>query len=323
MNQPSVKSGPALLDSFARDVRRGLSGTPKTLPPRYFYDVLGSSLFDAICCLPWYEVTRAEKRLLERHAAAIAAASGAAFIAELGPGNGEKLALLSGAFTEHGRDLGVHLIDISGAALALARERFAVMDGVTVSSACATYEEGLRGIPGRRGDTGSALVLMLGSNIGNFEPIEAAGLLARVREALNPGDAFLLGADLVKPAAALQLAYDDPLGVTAAFNLNLLERINRELGANFDLAEFAHRARWNGADSRVEMHLISMRDQIVEVPLAGLQVSFPRGESIHTESSYKFQSGDLRTLGEQAGFQVASQWIDEPAQFSLTLFTTA
>ena len=323
MNQPSAQSANAVLDSFARDVRSGLSGTPKTLPPRYFYDALGSALFDAICCLPWYAVTRAEKRLLERHAAEIASSSGASFIAELGPGNGEKLAVLADAFTLGGRKLGLHLIDISGAALALAHERFAGLDGVTVSSTCATYEEGLDVLPQRRGESGPMLLLMLGSNIGNFEPAEAADLLARVCKSLKSGDSFLLGADLVKAPQTLRLAYDDPLGVTAAFNLNLLERINRELGANFDLAGFAHRALWNAADSRVEMHLVARREQVVEIPHAGFQVSFSKDESIHTESPYKFRIDGIAKLGEQAGFRVEKQWIDEPGLFALTLFRMA
>lgn len=320
MNQPALQAGPWVLDGFAQDVRRGLGATPKTLPPLYFYDALGSALFDAICCLPWYEVTRAEKRLLERHAEGIAVACGASFLAELGPGGGEKLALLAGAFVRGGRALNVHLIDVSTSALETAERRLGELPGVAVSSACATYEAGLRGISVPRADSKAALILMLGSNIGNFEPSDAWALLSEVRAALRPGDSLLLGADLVKPEAALRLAYDDPLGVTAAFNKNMLERMNRELGANFNLPSFAHRALWNAAASRVEMHLISISEQRVEIPGAGLQLSFAQGESIRTECSYKFERAGVVRLGERAGFLTRMQWIDEPAQFALTLF---
>lgn len=319
MNPPALQAGPWLLDGFARDVRDGLSGTPKTLPPLYFYDALGSALFDAICNLPWYEVTRAEKRLLERHAASVAAASGASFIAELGPGSGEKLALLAGAFLRGGRTLHAHLIDISPAALRLAEQRLAEL-GVTVSSTCATYEAGLRTLSSERTDSKPALMLMLGSNIGNFEPGDAWTLLAKIRAGLMPGDSLLLGTDLVKPAGSLQLAYDDPLGVTAAFNKNMLVRINRELDANFQLQNFSHRALWNEAASRIEMHLVAQRAQTVEIPGAGVQVHFAEGESVLTECSYKCDPAGVARLGERAGFRTRMQWVDEPGQFALTLF---
>ena len=164
------------------------------------------------------------------------------------------------------------------------------------------------------------LVLLLGSNIGNFDTPAAAAFLACIRSALAPGDLLLLGADLVKPEAELQLAYDDPLGVTAAFNLNLLVRINRELGGNFDLAGFSHRALWNSEYSRIEMHLVSRRDQQARIPAADLQVAFKRGEWIWTESSYKYTDDQIVDMGADAGFATRDQWVDESARFALTLF---
>ena len=191
---------------------------------------------------------------------------------------------------------------------------------MVVSSACVAYEVGLRALSSERTDTKPALVLMLGSNIGNFEPGDAWALLAKIRAALMPGDSFLLGTDLVKPAEALQLAYDDPVGVTAAFNKNMLARINRELDANFHLPSFTHRAVWNPSASRIEMHLVAQAEQTVEIPGAGIQAHFAQGESVLTECSYKFEPAGVARLGERAGFRTRMQWIDEPGQFALTLF---
>ena len=172
---------------------------------------------------------------------------------------------------------------------------------------------------GRRGD-GAMLTAFLGSNIGNLAPAESLAFVREVRSALRPGDRFLLGTDLVKPEAELVLAYDDPLGVTAAFNLNVLARLNRELGANFDLERFAHRAVWNAAESRVEMHLESLQTQTVEIPGAGCSVRFAAGESIWTESSYKYREDGVHELGAAAGLAVRGQWVDERDRFALTAF---
>jgi uncharacterized SAM-dependent methyltransferase len=167
------------------------------------------------------------------------------------------------------------------------------------------------------------LVLFLGSNIGNFDPPAAREFLARIRRALRPGDALLLGADLVKPEKDLLLAYDDPLGLTAAFNKNVLLRINTELLADFDLAAFDHRAVWNAEASRVEMHLVSKRAQVVRVPRAGCEVAFAAGEAIWTESSYKYDAGEVVELVEAQGFRCLEQWTEPDARFALTLFTAA
>jgi dimethylhistidine N-methyltransferase len=307
--------------AFARDVAEGLTSRPKRLSPRYFYDALGSALFDAICRLPWYDVTRAELRLLERHAADLVRLTSPAFVAELGPGSGEKLAVLARAAVRGRHAPSFHLVDVSGAALALAARTVGDVAGaapVTVDQA--TYHDGLTHLARYRAPFGRALVLFLGSNIGNFDPPEAAALLAQVRAAVAPGDHLLLGADLVKPERALRLAYDDPLGVTAAFNRNVLVRINRELGATFDLSRFAHEARWNAAASRVEMHLVCLAAHDVDIPGAACQVTFDAGESIWTESSYKYEPADIVAMGARAGFTSRAQWIDEPGRFALTVF---
>lgn len=323
--RPAIPSGraPAAGDpatAFALDVQYYLSQDPRQLPSRYLYDALGSCLFEAICRLPWYSITRAETRLLAAHSRDIFAAADPRRIVELGCGSGEKLATLVGGRPSLTRTLDLHLIDVSSTALAGSMRALERFDGVRVVTHEAPYETGLavlRGRPERRGRT---LVLFLGSNIGNFDPPGAHEFLREIRATLRPGDFFLLGADLVKPEPVLQLAYDDPLGVTAAFNRNLLIRINREIGGNFDLASFAHRAWWNQEASRVEMHLVSLRRQDVRVEAAGLEVRLEEGESIWTESSYKYEAEAVASLAERAGFTCAAQWIDTADRFALALF---
>ncbi len=310
----------ATVARFAEDVRAGLSTTPKRLPPRWFYDALGSALFEAICQLPWYRITRAESALLERHAVEIADAAGdAASIIELGGGSGEKLALILDGFERRGFVTRVHLVDVSSRALELASAALARFENTTFFPVEATYEEGLRvavTVPGGP----RQLIVFLGSNIGNFDPPASAALVQRIAAALRPGDFFLLGTDLVKPEPALLRAYDDPVGVTAAFNKNLLQRMNADLGASFDLDAFAHEARWDQETRRVEMHLTSAREQVVEIPGAGISARFERGESIWTESSYKYDKPAIAALGRAAGCTTRAQWIDKAALFALTLF---
>jgi dimethylhistidine N-methyltransferase len=303
---------------FLSDVAEYLQRTPRQLPSRYFYDALGSALFDAICRLPWYRVTRAETALLARHAREIIEDLPRPLnITELGCGNGEKLAVLLEKSAERFRR--VHLIDISPAALLSARARLATLPAMPVTSFHGTYEQGLARLATHRG-TGAWLVLFLGSNIGNFDPPAARDMLRRIRASLADGDALLLGTDLVKSPRVLQLAYDDPLQVTAAFNRNLLRRINEELGATFDLDGFAHRALWNPRDRRVEMHLVSMRQQLVRIADADLEIQFQKDEWIWTESSYKYEPAQVLAEGRAAGFRDGEQWIDEDARFALTLF---
>ena len=309
------------LSPFAEDVRSGLLGAPKRVPPRWFYDALGSALFEAICRLPWYRITRSETALLARHAGVIVAAAGeASSFIELGAGSGEKLAILVERAVRDGLDPEVHLIDVSPRALELASTTLARFAGVRVTAHEATYEAGLSQAAALSPRRGRQLVLFLGSNIGNFDPGEALGLLQRIADHLRAGDLVLVGADLVKPERELLDAYDDPLGLTAAFNKNLLLRMHAELGADIDLESFVHEARWNSAHSRVEMHLVSTRRQVIDIPRAACRVAFERGESIWTESSYKFEPRGLAQLGARADLTLVEQWVDGSAGFALTLF---
>jgi L-histidine Nalpha-methyltransferase len=306
-------------DAFAQAARFFLQLAPRQLPSRFLYDTLGSALFDAICHLPWYRVTRAELRLLRRHAATIGRhfqAGGR--VVELGCGNGEKLATLLTHANAHG--VQAHLIDLSEAALAHSVQTLATIGGsaISVTTDQATYEDGLLTLPTET--AAPTLVAFLGSNIGNFDRPGAAAFLGLLRAAVHPRDYLLLGVDLVKPEPDLLLAYDDPLGLTAAFNRNLLVRMNAELGADFVIEQFAHRAVWNRSASRVEMHLVSLSAQEIEVAAASLRLRLEAGETIWTESSYKFEPEGVTQLVEPAGFVQRDQWIDEPGRFALTLF---
>jgi dimethylhistidine N-methyltransferase len=313
------------VEEFAADVRTYFALSPRQLPSRYLYDALGSALFDAICRLPWYRVTRAESGLLERHAGEIVSAMAPlARVVELGAGNGEKLAILVAARRAlDAAPLQVHLVDVSRAALDSAARAVAAAD-VEVVTHQARFMRWLEQTADAddRPD-GRTLSLFLGSNIGNFDRPAADQLLRLVRATLRPGDGFLLGADLVKSEADLQLAYDDPLGLTAAFNRNLIVRLNRELDARIDLAGFQHRAVWNAVESRVEMHLVSTRAQRIDIPRAGVHVTMQAGEFIWTESSYKYAPADLTRTLERCGFRARGQWIDQDAGFALTLVDVA
>ena len=309
-----------LVTQFVADVRRDLQLTPKQLQSKYLYDPLGSSLFEAICRLPWYRITRSESALLRRHADAIVGHLRHGTIVELGCGNGDKLILLAEALQARGGWARVHLIDISSQALEQTERRLNRFEHFSVLGHQSTYEEGLRAAALQRTDDSPVMVLFLGSNIGNFDPPAADRFLRRIREALRPGDVLLLGADLVKPERELVVAYDDPLGVTAAFNKNLLVRVNEELGGNFDLDAFAHRAVWNRDAQRVEMHLVSRTTQRVMIDAAELTVGFEPGEYIWTESSYKYDPDQVVEMGARLGFDLRRQWIDRAAHFALTLF---
>lgn len=311
----------SLAATFAAEVRRDLALVPKQLQSKYLYDPLGSSLFEAICRLPWYRITRAEHRLLIAHAGEIVAAVGAepSTIVELGCGSGEKLAVLAEALQAAGGSARVHIIDISSQALEQTEQRLTRLQHVSVVGHQSTYEVGLRRAAEAREGDGPMLVLLLGSNIGNFDTPAALAFLRRIRHVLRPGDLLLLGADLVKPERDLQLAYDDPLGVTAAFNKNLLVRINNELGGDFTLGAFDHRAAWTPGEQRIEMHLVSRVQQTVTIRAAGTAVSFAPGEHIWTESSYKYEPDQIERMGVETGFALRDQWIDDDARFALSL----
>jgi dimethylhistidine N-methyltransferase len=303
--------------SFAEDVRHFLQLTPRQLPSLYLYDALGSALFDAICELPWYRITRAENGLLASHRQEIfARLPGLSRIVELGPGDGRKLETLV-AGTAH--PLTVHLVDVSAGALARAAHTLSDALHVAVVTHQASFEQGLDQISD---DNIPTLVLFLGSNVGNFDRAASAALLKRIGASMGRGDALLIGADLVKPERDLQLAYDDPLGVSAAFNLNVLLRINRELGGNFDLTAFRHRAVWNATCSRMEMFTVSTRVQHVRIDAIDLDFDLDDGEPIWTESSYKYTAEGLVAQLSNSGFEPVAQWIDHHAAFALTMART-
>lgn len=305
---------------FAADVRHSLSLSPRQVASLYFYDALGSALFDAICELPWYRVTRAETALLVTHGGEILdAAAPLGRVVELGAGSGAKLAALLERRRSDTAPLSLHLIDVSRSALDAAMRSLGQLPGVDVAGHQAPYERGLADVASTPAPAGHTLALFLGSNIGNFDPPAAAALLARIRASLRDGDMLLLGTDLVKPEADLLLAYDDPLGVTAAFNLNVFARMNRELGATFDLSALKHVAVWNAAASRVEMNVEAVRDQRVTIPASELDITLVAGERIWTESSYKYSVADVAAMLERAGFASRAQWLDGTAGFALTL----
>ena len=313
-------SASTLVDEMALDVRLGLSGPgQKSLPSRYLYDDLGSALFEAIGHLPEYGLTRADERILRAHAAEIVAAAGRPrTVVELGSGSGRKTRWILEALGSR-RPIAYYPIDISSAALLRCELELSRVPGVHVEPIEADYLSGLSLVASRRRGDDPVLLLFLGSTIGNFEPREAAEFIREVRRRLRPGDGFLLGTDLVKPASTLIAAYDDALGVTAAFNLNLLQRLNRELDAEFDLDLFRHEARWNGRERRVEMHLVARRGHAVRIRSLDLGVPFRAGESIWTESSYKFKRREPEQIAQQSSYTCVGQWLDEEWPFAENL----
>jgi L-histidine Nalpha-methyltransferase len=299
----------------------GLTATPKRLPPWLFYDESGSRLFDQITELPEYYLTRTERGIFAAHAGHMIerAADGRPLrITELGAGSADKTRLLLSAAVANQGAVVYEPVDVSASALEAARQRIErEFAAVVVSPRVADYTRGLDLEP--IGSDERRLVLYIGSSIGNFEPWEASELLERVWAELNPGDCLLLGVDLVKDPSHLLAAYDDRAGVTSAFNLNLLARLNRELGAAFELDAFAHRAIWNPAESRIEMHLESLVPQTVRLDALDLEADFEAGETIHTENSYKYQPGQAESLLEAAGFDPIQSWTDEQGWFGVCL----
>jgi L-histidine Nalpha-methyltransferase len=311
-------------DEFAADVRAGLSARPKTLPPKYFYDDLGSKLFEAICRLPEYYLTRAESDILGGHAEAIVEAAGhPARLLELGSGSAEKTRYLIDALLQRQPELHYLMVDISPASLeAASHELLKTYPDLRITAYATDYFTALAALAEAeksKQDYRRTIAVFLGSNIGNMDEQESRAFLRAVRRVLEAGDALLLGADLKKPASVLIPAYDDALGVTAAFNLNLLVRINRELGGDFDIKQFAHRAIYNEEAGRVEMHLVSRAPQVVRLRAPDLEIQFAAGETIHTENSYKFDAGQLAWLAGDTGFALRRTWHDEMKQFSFNL----
>lgn len=319
----------AVADDFAADVREGLTAAPrKYLRPKYFYDSLGSRLFDAICLLPEYYLTRAEADIFARHAAEIVARARAGgshlTLVELGSGSASKTRHIIEALLREQPRLTYVPVDISTAALEeSAGALLGDYEALSVTAYAADYDTALPRLRENFEEGGRALVLFLGSNVGNFDRAEARDFLRRVRAALRTGDRLLLGADLKKDAATLEAAYDDPVGVTAAFNLNLLARINRELGADFNVRDFRHVALYDEAEGRVEMHLESTRAQAVRIDALGLNVNFRAGERIHTENSYKYSLDELTALAADTGFAREHTWLDPAERFSSNLFVAS
>jgi L-histidine N-alpha-methyltransferase len=306
--------------NLAGDVRAGLCRPgQKELPSKYLYDEIGSALFEVVSVLPEYGLTRADERLLHRHAADIVSRlKPQVLVAELGSGSGKKTRWLLEALAR--RQCTTYCpIEISPTALARCETELSGIDCISIVGFERPYLDGLLAAAARRSENDHVLVLFLGSTIGNFDRDAAERFLTEVRRILFPGDALLLGTDLEKPLAQLLAAYDDSVGVTAAFNLNLLARINRELGANFDLAAFRHEARYNTEHQRVEMHLRSLRDQIVTIPRSGCSVSFLKDETIWTESSHKYRAEDITAMAKRNGFRCDSQWIDTEWPFAESL----
>ena len=311
----------AVSSPLGAEVMRGLTATPKTLSPWLFYDEAGSRLFEAITRLPEYYLTRTEHGIFAQYADAILASAGDAplKLIELGAGTAAKTGLLLRAAIRRQGTVEYVPIDVSESALEAAKTRLeAEIDGVRVKPRVKDYTNGLAEIPaaGAR-----RMVLYIGSSIGNFEPEDAVDVLREVRRRLSPGDWLLLGADRVKDKQTLLRAYDDEAGITAEFNKNVLVRINRELGANFNPRLFRHRALWNEEKSRIEMHLESVTGQMVTISALDMEVRFAAGETIHTENSYKFTDESIRRIVEQAGFRIERCWTDERAWFGEYLAT--
>ena len=303
-------------EALRRDVRDGLQNSPKSLPPKWFYDSVGSDLFDQITRLPEYYPTRAEAEILRAHAGEIASVTGADTLVELGSGTSEKTRVLLDALRQGGALRRFVPFDVDASMLSLASE--AIQEeypGIEIAAVCGDFEEHLAKIPkgGRR------LFVFLGSTIGNLKPVEREQFLAALADALQPGDSLLLGTDLVKDARRLVAAYDDAAGVTAQFNRNVLTVINRELDADFDVDAFRHVATWNSAEERMEMWLRSERAQRVRIAALDVTVEFEAGEQVLTEVSCKFRPDAVADELARAGLRLRRWWTDAAGDFGLSL----
>ena len=305
---------------FAEDVRRGLSSNPKQLFPKYLYDSLGSRLFDAICHVDEYYPTRAENEILTRHAnEMVAGLPDCRTLIELGSGSADKTRKIIEALLRQQNELLFIPVDISASALEKSsRALLASYPMLRIEAYAADYLEGVAAMQPL--PSGPGLTLFLGSNIGNFEKAEALSFLQAIRSTMRPGDALLLGADLKKERAMLEAAYNDALGVTRAFIVNELARINRELGGNFDLWAFGLRSVYNDEGGAVEVYLESLRAQSVTISSLEMSVDFAAGEWMHMEHSYKFDLDGLARMGSQSGFGLEKTWLDSQGLFSSNLF---
>ena len=312
-----VKRDP--LAGLAEDVRNGLAARPKRFLPKYFYDELGSQLFEAICLLPEYYLTRAENEIFQRYAGEIAeSVDGQVTLVEMGSGSASKTRLIIEALLRRQASLLFMPVDISASAIeSSSRILLQSYPRLAIEAYAADYFAGLAELgkkPRQR-----TLALFLGSNISNFDIEEAHRFLRALRSVLRTGDALLLGADLKKDPAILEAAYNDSLGVTSAFNLNVLARINRELGGTFDLRAFRHRAFYNEEIGRIEIYIESLVDQTVSIKKLDLEVHFSAGELIHTENSYKYDIAGIARLARETGFECSRTWFDSQERFSSNL----
>ncbi len=314
----SIVANPSF--EFAADVRAGLTKSgQKELPSKYLYDDVGSALFEVISFLPEYGLTRADERLLRRHSGDIVdLLTTPVAVAELGSGSGKKTRWILEALCRR-QHTSYYPIEISPTALAMCERELRDIDSTSILGCEREYLDGLLEVAAKRRKGHHLLVLFLGSTIGNFDRMAGLKFLNQVRRILDPGDSMLLGTDLEKSHAQMIAAYDDELGVTAAFNLNLLARINRELDADFDLSQFEHVARFNREVRSIEMHVRSKRKQHVTIPGSELVVEFGEGETIWTESSHKYTTGEVSHLARSAGFRCRAQWVDEQWPFAESL----
>ena len=304
---------------FAEDVRRGLSKRgQKELYSKYLYDDIGSALFDTITVLPEYGLSRADARLLRNHSIGLAKRLDyPKLVVELGSGSGSKTRWILSAIAAKS-PVTYCPVDVSPSALENCWRELRQLDAVEVVPLAQSYLDGLRQAVQLRRDDAPMLVLFLGSTLGNFDPERAQEFLSAVRELMQPGDAFYVSTDLQKETPRLIAAYDDSIGVTAAFNLNLIARINRELNANFNLSQFKHEARYDKKAHRIEMHLRSLVSQRVSIG-GDFTIKLKRGETIWTESSYKFRCEDIVSLASRTGFECEIQWVDEEWPFAQSL----
>lgn len=305
---------------FASDVRDGLSKPQRELPSRYLYDEVGTALYETITLLPEYGLNRADERLLRRHASSILKHLPASLmVAELGSGSARKTRWLLEALAR--RDQVIYYpIDISAAALRKCRQELASLGSISLVGLENSYLEGLREVVSRRRPGQTLLILFLGSTIGNFNRPVAEEFLREIRRRLQPGDALLLGTDLEKAEEDLILAYDDPLGVTAAFNVNILARINRELDGDFALRHFSHEIRYDPVERRIEMHLRSTHHQTVSIKAADVICRFRKGDTIWTEACHKFNVDELRDMARRTGYVCIEQWVDGEWPFAESLW---
>jgi len=309
------------LSEFCSDVVVGLSHPgQKELPSKYLYDEVGSALFDVICVLPEYGLSRAGMRTLQNYAGEIVdRVPSPAVVAELGSGSGQKTRWLLEALARRQR-VNYYPIDISSSALFRCQQELGQLDMVSLVGFESAYLDGLHKVAVRRREGETLFVLFLGSTIGNFDRPAGDQFLREVRAVLREGDALLLATDLLKPMPVLKLAYDDPAGVTAAFNMNLLARINRELDADFNLSNFRHVVRYDATERRVEMHLRSLAWQRISIRKAGFRFYMDEGETIWTESSHKYDRDEVVRMGERTGYRCEKQWVDSEWPFAQSLF---